>query len=58
MERIVTVDETWISFYIPETKQQSTMWKTPGSLSPKKLHRPNLPRNSCSSSFLMPEMWS
>ena len=36
MERIVTVDETWISFYTPETKQQSTMWKTPGSPSPKK----------------------
>ena len=36
MERIVTVDETRISFYTPETKQQSTMWKTPGSPSPKK----------------------
>ena len=36
MDRIVTVDETWISLYTPETKAQSTMWKTPGSLSPKK----------------------
>ena len=36
MERIITVDETWISFYMPETKQQSTMWKTPSSPSPKK----------------------
>ena len=36
MERIVTVDETWISFYMPETKQQSTMWKTPGYQSLKK----------------------
>ena len=36
MDRIVTVDETWISSYRPETKAQSTMWKTPGSPSPKK----------------------
>lgn len=36
LERIVTVDETWISLYEPETKSQSTMWKTPGSPSPKK----------------------
>ena len=36
MDRIVTVDETWISLYTPETKAQSTMWKTPGSPSPKK----------------------
>ena len=37
MDRIVTVDETWISLYTPETKAQSTMWKTPGSPSPEKL---------------------
>lgn len=36
LERIVTVDETWISLYTPETKAQSTMWKGPGSPSPKK----------------------
>ena len=36
MDRIVTVDETWISLYTPETKAQSTIWKTPGSPSPKK----------------------
>ena len=36
MDRIVTVDKTWISLYTPETKAQSTMWKTPGSLIPKK----------------------
>ena len=35
MDRIVTVDETWISLYTPETKAQSMMWKTPGSPSPK-----------------------
>ena len=31
-----TDDETWIKLYEPETKEQSTMWKTPGSPSPKK----------------------
>ena len=36
LNRIVTVDETWISTYDPETKQESSMWKTPGSPSPKK----------------------
>ena len=35
IDRIVTVDETWISLYTPETKAQSTTWKTPGSPSPK-----------------------
>ena len=34
--RIVTADETWISLYELELKEQSTMWKTPGSPSPKK----------------------
>lgn len=37
MKRTVTVDETWISLYTPETKAQSTMWKIQGSSSPKKL---------------------
>lgn len=36
LNRVVTVDETWVSLYEPETKQQSMMWKTPGSPSPKK----------------------
>ena len=36
MDRIVTVDETWISLYTPETKAQSTIWKTMGSPSSKK----------------------
>ena len=36
LSHIITVDETWIKVYEPETKKQSTMWKTPGSPSPKK----------------------
>ena len=34
--RIVTADETWISLYEPESKEQSTIRKTPVSPSPKK----------------------
>ena len=34
--RIVIADKTWISLYEPESKEQSTMWKTPGSPSTKK----------------------
>ena len=36
LSRIVTAGETWISLYDPESKEQSTMWKSPGSPSPKK----------------------
>ena len=36
LSRIVTADEMWISLYEPESKEQSIMWKTPGSQSPKK----------------------
>ena len=36
LDRIVTVDETWVSTFDPETKQSSSMWKTPSSPSPQK----------------------
>ena len=42
LSRIVTADETWISLYEPESKEQSTMWKTLGSPSPKCYVRPFL----------------
>ena len=31
-----TLDETWIHFYTPETKEQSKQWTAPGELAPKK----------------------
>lgn len=34
--RFVTVDETWIHHYTPETKQQSKQWISPGESAPKK----------------------
>ena len=34
LDRIVTVDETWVSTFDPKTKQSSSMWKTPSSTSP------------------------
>lgn len=36
LERIVTVDETWLFHYDPETKQQSMEWRHAGSPRPKK----------------------
>ena len=34
--RFVTVDETWIHHYTPETKEQSKQWISPGESAPKK----------------------
>ena len=34
--RYVTVDEKWIHYYTPETKNQSKIWTRPGESAPKK----------------------
>ena len=36
LDRIVTVDETWLFFFDPESKQQSMQWKNKSSPPPKK----------------------
>ena len=36
LRRFVTVDETWINYNTPETKQQSEQWVFPGEPAPKK----------------------
>lgn len=36
LDSIITADETWVSLYDPETKQDSSVWKTPSSPSPTK----------------------
>lgn len=36
LDRIITTDETWLHHYDPESKQQSSVWKTPGTPPPKK----------------------
>lgn len=36
LRRFITVDETWIHYYTPETKQQSKQWVGPGECAPKK----------------------
>ena len=36
LDRIVTTDETWLYYYDPETKQQSSQWVTKGSGPPGK----------------------
>ena len=36
LRRYVTFDETWIHYYMSETKNQSKMWTWPGESAPKK----------------------
>ena len=36
LSMVITGDESWVYDYDPETKQQSTQWKTPSSPRPKK----------------------
>jgi hypothetical protein len=36
ISNIITGDETWVYSYGPETKQQSSQWKSPNSPRPKK----------------------
>jgi len=36
LSRLVTMDETWLYHYDPETKQQSMEWRPSGSHCPKK----------------------
>jgi len=39
MGQIITGDETWVYGYDPETKHQSSQWKSADSLRPKKARR-------------------
>ena len=36
LSRVITGDESWAYSYDPETKQQSSQWKSPTSPRPKK----------------------
>ena len=36
LSNVITSDETWVYAYDPETKTQSSQWKSPGSPRPKK----------------------
>lgn len=36
LDRIVTTDESWMHHYDPETKRESSVWKTPRTPPPKK----------------------
>jgi len=36
LRRFITVDETWIHYFTPETKEQSKQWTSPGKPAPKK----------------------
>ena len=39
LSRVITGDESWVYGYDPETKQQSSQWKSPTSPRPKKSRR-------------------
>ena len=39
LSRVITVDESWLYGYNPETKRQSSQWKSPTSPRPKKARR-------------------
>ena len=36
LRRFITMDETWIHYFTPETKEQSKQWTSPGEPAPKK----------------------
>lgn len=36
LRRFITMDETWIHFYTPESMQQSKQWVSPGESAPKR----------------------
>jgi len=42
LSRLVTMDETWLYHYDPETKQQSMDWRHSGSPRPKKIPSPKI----------------
>ena len=35
LRRFITVEETWIHYFIPETKEQSEQWTSPSEPAPK-----------------------
>ena len=50
--RLVTIDETWLYHYDPETKQQSMQWRHSGSPRPKKFRVQKSARKVLASIFL------
>jgi len=52
LSRLVTMDETWLYHYDPETKQQSVEWRHSGSHRPKKIPSANTRWKSSRLDFL------
>ena len=38
-DKVVTMDESWVSHFMPETKQQSKQWSPKGAKPPRKAKR-------------------
>ena len=58
IERYVTMDETWVHHYDPETKIQSMQWKLKGSLTRRNPRCFHQQARCCSLSFGMPKVWT
>ena len=52
LNTIVTRDEIWVHYTVPETKAQSKQWKRAGSPPPKKLKLFPSPGKGCVGCFL------
>ena len=37
LDHVITTDETWLHYFELEGKLESSVWKTPGTLPPKKV---------------------
>jgi len=55
LEKLVSVDETWIPLFNPETKRQSKQWKHSDSPPPKKIPSWPVCRENSLFNFLGPE---
>ena len=47
ISRVVTGDEFWVYIYIPNTKQQSSQWTSPGPTGPKKAQEAGVRQRRC-----------
>ena len=58
LDALVTCDESWIYYYDPETKRQSSQWKHAGSPRPKKARQSKSTHKLLMIPFLTALAWS
>ena len=52
LEEVITADESWLSLFEPDTKQDSAQWMRKGSVRPQKARHLRATRKTCWFSFL------